>query len=25
METKKKLLLALGYSISEKDKTFPED
>jgi len=25
METKRKLLLALGYSISEKGKIFPED
>jgi DNA-binding XRE family transcriptional regulator len=25
METKRKLLLALGYSLSEKDKIFPED
>jgi len=25
METKRKLLLALGYSLSDKDKIFPED
>ena len=25
METKRKLLFALGYSLSEKDKIFPED
>jgi len=25
METKRKLLLALGYSLSEKGKIFPED
>ena len=25
METKRKLVLALGYSISEKSKIFPED
>jgi DNA-binding XRE family transcriptional regulator len=25
METKRKLLIALGYSLSEKDKIFPED
>ena len=25
METKRKLVLALGYSISEKGKIFPED
>ena len=25
METKRKLILALGYSLSEKGKVFPED
>lgn len=25
METKRKIILALGYKLSEKDKVFPED
>jgi len=25
METKRKIILALGYELSEKDKVFPED
>ena len=25
METKRKIILALGYNLSEKDKVFPED